>query len=49
MPVEIGGPPQQRDNAVDGRELEKRVDSAVVEARGQRSERQARAELRAEP
>src|ERR687897_158193 len=48
MPVEIRGPAQQRDDAVDSGELEERVDGAVVEPRDQRPERQAGTELRPE-
>ena len=32
MPVEVGGLPQHRDDAVDPGELDDRVDAAVVEA-----------------
>ena len=31
MPVEVGGLLQERDDAVDARELDERIDGAVVE------------------
>ena len=48
MPVEIGGLAQQRDDPVDARELDDGVDGAIVQARGERAEREAHADLGAE-
>ena len=49
MPVEVGGLPQHRDDAVDPGELDERVDAAIVEPRGEQPEREADADLGAEP
>jgi hypothetical protein len=48
VPVEVGCPLEQRDDAVDRRELEEGVDGSIVEAGGEGAEGEPGAQLRSE-
>src|SRR5205085_10503330 len=48
MPVEVRGLPQHRNNAIDSRELDERVDRAIVHSRREKTERKADTDFGAE-